>query len=259
MSLPATGPGGAVRAYFWRDTGAGSPAHLNRFPAAPYCTVTWFLLGTVHDGQSAAAPALDAIVVGGPFTRPATTFSAGRVRAFTVVFFPDAFARLTGLAPAGFADRLVPARDVLPASLMPLLDEVAAAAGDAERIAQVDAFLARRGHAGAASAAPWLRRLLHSVGIDRLCERQVERRIREATGQSLRTLRGAERFETALLDARAAAEGGTLHWASLASAGGFSDQPHLSREWRKLSGTSPADLIERQARDESYWLYRCWK
>ena len=60
-----------------------------------------------------------------------------------------------------------------------------------------------------------------------------------------------QRLETALLEASAAAAGGSLHWASLASASGFSDQPHLGRECRRLSGTSPADLIDRQARDES--------
>jgi hypothetical protein len=250
----------SVRAYIRRDTGPGSPAHLNRFPAAPYCTVTWFLAGTVHGGASAAAPALDAIVVGGPLTVPATTFSAGRVHAFTIVFFPDAFARLTGLSPADLSDRLVPAHAILPAAWIPLLNDVAAAAGDTERVAIVEAFLMQDCADGSQQpGAPWLRRLLQAVGFDRVCERQVERRIRRATGQSLRALRGAERFEAALLKARVAAADGSLHWASLAGESGFSDQPHLGRECRKLSGTSPADLIDRQVHDESYWLYRCWK
>lgn len=257
--LPPPGQGAAVRAYIRRDTGIGSAAHLNRFPAQPFCTVTWFLSGTVHDGVSAEAPALDAIVVGGPFTRPASTFSAGRIHAFTVVFFPDAFARLAGLAPASLADRLLPARDVLPAAWHTLLDDVAAAGDDGDRVACISAFLAASGETAPTSQVNWLRRLREAAGFDRLCERQVERKVRQATGQSLRALRRAERLETALLDAREAAAHGTLHWATLAGACGYSDQPHLGRECRKLAGTAPAELIDRQARDESYWLFRCWR
>ncbi|QBE66514.1 helix-turn-helix domain-containing protein [Pseudoduganella lutea] len=257
--LPVPAQGAAVRAYIRRDTGPGSTAHLNRFPAQPFCTVTWFLSGTVHDGVSAAAPVLDAVVVGGPFTRPASTFSAGRIHAFTVVFFPDAFARLASLAPASLADRLLPAREVLPASWHSLLDEVAAAGDDGARVACLSAFVAATGEVAAAPGLPWLRRLREAAGFDRLCERQAERRIRRATGQSLRALRRAQRLETALLDAREAAAQGTLHWATLADANDFSDQPHLGRECRKLAGTAPAELIDRQAHDESYWLFRCWR
>ncbi|WBR99989.1 helix-turn-helix domain-containing protein [Pseudoduganella sp. SL102] len=259
MLLPPPGHGAAIRAYIRRDTGAGSTAHLNRFPAQPFCTVTWFLSGTVHDGVSADAPALDAIVVGGPFTRPARTFSAGRIHAFTVVFFPDAFARLSGLAPASLADRLLPARDVLPAAWHAFLDDIAAAGDDGHRVARMSAFLAASGETAPTSQFNWLRRLREAAGFDRLCERQVERRIQQATGQSLRALRRAERLELALLDAREAAAHGTLHWATLAGASGYSDQPHLGRECRKLAGTAPAELVDRQARDESYWLFRCWR
>ncbi|WP_338761741.1 DUF6597 domain-containing transcriptional factor [Massilia sp. METH4] len=258
VSFPGRRSGAAVRAYLWRDSGAGSAPHPNRFPAAPFCTLTWFLSGTVHDGVSAAARVLPAVVVGGPFTRPATTFSAGRVHAFTIVFYPDAFARLAGVDPAALADRLVPADAVLPDAWHPLLREVAGATDDRNRIACVETFLARH-VADAGGTRGWLSRLCDAAGVGRLGERQVERNIRRATGQTLRTLRCAERFEAAILGARAAAAGGRVDWAGLACENAYSDQPHLGRECRRFAGASPAELLARVDDDESYWLYRHWR
>ncbi|MGH6690231.1 MAG: helix-turn-helix domain-containing protein [Gammaproteobacteria bacterium] len=36
-------------------------------------------------------------------------------------------------------------------------------------------------------------------------------------------------------------------WAELALAAGYFDQAHLCRDWRKLTGLSPADLITLRA------------
>lgn len=149
---------------------------------------------------------------------------------------------------------------MLPKAWHSLLAQVAGAGSDRARVDRVDAFLAAQlGDAQEPGGRSWLRRLREAAGIDRLGERQVERNIRQAAGQTLRALRRGERFESALLHARAAAECGGLNWARLAGDTGYADQPHLSRECRKLSGTSPADLIARQQGDESYWIYRFWR
>jgi AraC-like DNA-binding protein len=262
FALPGPALGSTVRAFLWRETSDDPASQLNRFPAAPFCTITWCIAGRLHLGESAEGPLLDPVIVAGPFTRPILTFASGRLRAFTIVFFPDAFARLTGLSPAVLADHLVPARSVLPAGWAAFLDDIAHAADDHARMQHAERFLLARGdadHAGEATPRSWLQQLRHRLDTGALCERQVERRIKQQTGQSLRALRGAERFEAAVLNARSAAANGTLSWASVATESGYADQPHICREFRKRSGKSPASLVGRAEADESDWIYRYWE
>lgn len=252
-----------VRAFIARDTGLDAPSQLNRFPASPFCTITWFITGVTFPGESDAGPALDAVVIGGPFTAPVRTFNPGRIHAFMIVFFPDAFARLTGLDQATLADRIVPAAATLAPDWNVFLDEMFDADDDGRRLLLAETFLASRWAACGGNREPaassWLRRLRNASGMDMLSERQFERKVKQMTGQSMRSLRCADRFERTLLNARQAAESGPLDWSNLASDSGYSDQSHLCREVRKMSGTTPGKLLELGKDDESYWLFRWWK
>jgi AraC-like DNA-binding protein len=72
-----------------------------------------------------------------------------------------------------------------------------------------------------------------------LSRRHLERRFRELVGYGPKTMQRILRFQS-LLDALGPGKIGGL--ARLAPALGYSDQPHLTRETRALSGLSPAQL-----------------
>jgi AraC-like DNA-binding protein len=44
----------------------------------------------------------------------------------------------------------------------------------------------------------------------------------------------------------------------MAQLGGYSDQSHMSREAREISGLSPSEILRRGLEDETYWVYRIW-
>ena len=75
----------------------------------------------------------------------------------------------------------------------------------------------------------------------------------------MRALRGTDRLEAALLQARALAGDGALDWSRVAGDAGYADQPHLCREVRRLAGVAPGELLRRSSEDDDYWLYRCWR
>ena len=88
--------------------------------------------------------------------------------------------------------------------------------------------------------------------------RQMERRIKQWTGQPLRELSGISRSEQAFFQTLLAFEQGELNWAELANEMGYTDQSHLCRQTRRLTGFPPDELRRRIAQDEGFWLYRLW-
>jgi AraC-like DNA-binding protein len=106
----------------------------------------------------------------------------------------------------------------------------------------------------------WVRRLegqAAAAGIGRSV-RMAERRIREWAGQPLRRLRRSYRAEQTFIAARDAALKGKVSLGDMAQLGGYSDQSHMSREAREISGLSPSEILRRGLEDETYWVYRIW-
>ena len=81
---------------------------------------------------------------------------------------------------------------------------------------------------------PALGTLARDLGLS---ARQLRRRVTDAVGYGPRTLHGVLRFRRALAEARA---GGA--WPDVAARTGYSDQPHLIREFRRWSGRAPTAL-----------------
>jgi transcriptional regulator GlxA family with amidase domain len=81
--------------------------------------------------------------------------------------------------------------------------------------------------------------LANHVGLS---ERQLRRRVEEAVGYPPRTLARILRFQRFLGLSREAAFPRRL--ASLAADAGYSDQAHLTRDARELSGLTPAALLQ---------------
>lgn len=239
---------------------------LNRYPANPYCSITWLLEGRsrlVAQGDSARSEVLPRHFVNGCQTRPCVSHNLGDRHSFCVVFYPDAFRALFGVDLAAIQDVFVDASQVLPAHGRLLVDAVAAAGDDAERRDVVDAFLAR--HATALGTSPWmrLRRMGVNVGLQlagRLLgvgPRQVQRLARREGGLSVPGLSRLWRSERSMHRVRETlARGQAIDWAAHAVDAGYADQSHLVRECKEISGRTPTQIARQAKHDEPDWVYR---
>jgi AraC-like DNA-binding protein len=85
-----------------------------------------------------------------------------------------------------------------------------------------------------------------AVPVERLADRagvsprQLHRRCSAALGYGPKTFAGILRFQRFLEGARRAGPGGL---AAIALESGYADQPHLTREVRRLTGLTPAQLL----------------
>lgn len=241
--------------------------HLNRFPAMVYCSLTLILDGAVAVvAGEGGARALSGLVVSGPRTRPVTSVSLAPVRSLCVILYPDAFALLTGIAPARLQDRDEAAAGWLDAGWEAWTPALRERAGDeAAQAAWIEAWLAARWRERSAGWDPALGESLRSItGADGVAgtartlgvgERQVQRRYREEIGVTPAQARRLQRMNEAvyaLRDPGAAKD--TL--AALAAELGYADQAHMARELRELAGLPPSRLEAHIASDRDYWPYR---
>jgi AraC-like DNA-binding protein len=274
VALPPASLAGSIRAYIGKDTTGGvrQGSGLNRYPASVYCGIAWFLEGCserLGPGMQ-VEQTLPATLVMGPQTRPWVTRNPGPVRTFGVVFYPQAFHRLTGLDISTLVDGLLPAQDVLPPNWVALCAQVRQAPDDAARMALLEAFVAGHAHAcqpvappARATAARWLHELQGHATAKGLggSLRSLERHARVWAGQSLRRLGWLSRAEATLTQARQSSEasGQAPRWQEVALDAGYADQSHLCREARRVTGESPTELAKRvECGEDSYWFYRLW-
>ncbi len=270
---PSAALSDCVRTYIARDTTVLPPLppaqRLNRFPATVHCCIVWFLEGSAEMLQPAPAdapPPWSPAWFSGPQSRPTVSRNPGPVRLFIAMFYPQALHVLAGLDISHQLDRLSPLHEVLDTPWQAMSAQVLAAPDDEGRIAAIEAFLQPRWQAaldGGTAISPtedWLDALAaHAARSGRgLSERSLERHVKAWAGQPLRTLRRLSRAEQAYLDARRGPADGRFSWADMAARTGFADQAHLCRETRQVTGHTPAELAQRVADDESYWLYRVW-
>ena len=267
-----------VRAYVARstlDAPLAEPAQrLNRFPATPFCSITWFIAGDVEMVEPAMPTASwRRALLTGPQTRPSISYNPGPTRAFMVLLYPQALQALCGIDLPACVDRWMPLTETLGPDWAALSDAVLAAPDDDTRRQLIEAFLdprwqqARSRGDGAlasaivgAGAADWVRHL----GVQAAAAgwgngvRNIERRIKAWAGLPMRKLRRMHRAERSFLDARGAFDNETVSWAAVASRAGYADQAHFCRETREITGHSPSELARAGAADESYWIYRIW-
>ncbi|WP_338768617.1 helix-turn-helix domain-containing protein [Massilia sp. METH4] len=264
-----------IRGYMVRSTLGVQLApgqRLNRFPATPFCSITWMIEGSgelLEPARAGAVAQQGMAIFSGPWTQPFMTGNPGPVHTFTVLFFADALHALTGLDMAAQLDTMAQVDAVLGDEWDAVSGAVLAAADDEARIRLFEDWLeprwrvARGVASGAATWSPardWVQALAvraAATGAGRSA-RMVERRVRAWAGHPLRTLRRLARVEESLLAARDEQQAGQLSLSDVALRGGYSDQAHLSREARELIGASPREIIRLAQTDESYWPYRIW-
>lgn len=184
--------------------------------------------------------------------------------ALLVKLHPAAAARLLRAEAADIAARSTPLEEVVGrAAAERLEDRLAHAADAAERFSIVEEFLAEP-----LAAAPRERDLAHAafdlmaahdgaVRIERAAERLdvsvrwLEQRFAAAVGLPPKAVARVLRLQAAL-KGRAAG----LAWSAVAADAGFSDQAHLTREFRAMVGASPMDFYRRVARLDDHALNR---
>lgn len=274
LVLPSPALRRCVRAYLMLDiaqtpaTGSTADAHrLNHYPASVFCGLGWFLQGqseVVSPGE-VPQPVPSAVFVG-PQTRPWVTRHRGAVRSFGVLFYPQAFYRLTGVPLDAHLDSLRPLDPLLGPEWLDLGTQVLQAPDTASRLARVEAFLRPRwkdvqGGGGALDGvSAWWRALQAQAEAQGWGQsaRSLVRFATVATGQPLRRLAWLSRAEATLTQARRLSGDSPPLWSEVAAQGGYADQAHLCRDTRRVTGCSPAELARRVDSDEGYWLYRLW-
>ena len=239
---------------------------LNRFPANPYCCITWMLEGRIHllsQGDTPRDEALPRHFVHGCPRRPCVSRNEGERHSFCAVFYPDAFHALFGVNLAAIQDGFVDAARILPDHGLRLVEAVASARDDDERRRIVDDFMAA--HAASSSSSAWtrLRRMGANIGLQvagRLLgvgPRQVQRLARREGGMNVPGLSRLWRGERSLRKARALIENGQpIDWAAHAAETGYADQSHLVRECKEISGRTPTQIVRQVPHDEADWMYR---
>ncbi len=242
------------------------PEQLNRFPANPYCCITWLLQGRVElvaQGGTPCSQELPPQFIAGCQTRPNVTRNLDDRHSFCAAFYPDAFRSLFGVDLAQIQDRFVDASQVLSATGRQLLADVAAAPDHLERRRIIEDFLAA--HASQSGRSPWmqLRRMGVNVGLhvaSRLLgvgPRQVQRLARRDVGLSLPGLSRLWRSERSMRQVRETlARGEAIDWAAHALEAGYADQSHLVRECKEFSGRTPGQILQEAPRHEADWFYR---
>jgi AraC-like DNA-binding protein len=269
---------GALLALVTRDTrelALDDAQRLTHFPASPFVKISWFRgaeVGLVMPGPQAPAwaPFGAPVVVSGTQSHPSVSWAPTAGRGHVACFNADAAQALFGLDLAAIQDRFVPAGAAIGPEFAPLW-EALLASDDADTMDVLERHLARRWQAvqGRDSERPslqqlgrhWVERLgwqasqwarVHSA-------RHVERRIKSFSGRSLREWQSIVRTEGLFFAARERHEAGLpFDWAALAQDEGFTDQAHMIRSVKRITGFSPTEFAQRFAEDESFWMYRLW-
>ncbi|MDM4767028.1 AraC family transcriptional regulator [Pelomonas sp. SE-A7] len=272
--LPPLSLAGCVRAGFLRDTRglALQGEELDTYyPASPLVVLTWTWGGSAEwlgtPGFVPPSPGFRVWPVGlsGPVTGPChLRVAAEGVHGLQLMFLPDAFRALTGIEAGPLVNRCVDAATLLPPEWQAWAVSLAGLSNDDARLAAIEAFIAPRWQALAASShtgqrySQWLEALaVRAAGSTAgRSLRQFERRIKTWAGIPMRELRAVSRGEQAFL--AAVADGPAPSWAELAVEADYADQSHLCRETRRLTGFSPEDLRRRMRSELAFWPYRLW-
>jgi AraC-like DNA-binding protein len=239
---------------------------LNRFPANPYCCITWMLEGRIQllsQGDSPRDQCLPTHFVHGCQSRPCVSRNEGDRHSFCAVFYPDAFHALFGVDLAAIQDGFVDATQALPEHGLRLVRAVAEAPDDDERRRLVDQFMAA--HAASIRTSAWmrLRRMGANIGLQLASRmlgvgpRQVQRLARREGGMNVPGLSRLWRGERSLRKARMMIQQGqAIDWAAHAADAGYADQSHLVRECKQISGRTPTQIMRHAPHDEADWMYR---
>ena len=249
-----------------RDVKLSDEDRFNYFPATPFPSVSWILDGQVHmvDGSeeevSTLGDPLPNVFFSGPTRNPSVSWSPGAVHALTISFFPEALARLLDISVEHHVGSILPLQKVASGAGSDRLTTIRFAR-KTNPFAQVQHVLNdlwdHEPSKQPSNVRSWLALLARRMATSETTgRRSLQRLVKYWTGQSLRELQLYARVENAISHGAKMSNEEYLNFAALAAECGFSDQSHLGREVRKVTGLPPAKLKELVEHKEAFWMYR---
>lgn len=232
---------GRVTSYYGFEAETPEPVRQREGPGADVVVILTFEEHWLIDGERHTS------FVAGPHERQVTTEHPGRSLGMQVDLDPLAAHALVGAPLHELAGRTVPLEQILDTPS--LVERLAAAPGWDARFALLDETLGRR----LANATPprevaWAWRQLRAthgrVPIGTLAaelgwsRKRIVARFRDEIGLPPKAAARLLRFE------RARELAGTMPWGELAFECGFSDQPHLIAEFRRITGRTPETFLQ---------------
>ena len=275
LLLPKPALAGCIFGAFVRDTrGCDLPfdQRFNHFASSPLCCVSYLYEGQTHlledrsqfaDPES--APVFPRLTFSGPYQKPPSSWNSGDIYAMTIAFYPDAMTELTGIDVTDYLNRTLPLDEVISGDLLDMFQTVFALGNSDEGFAQVEQLLLpfwQRSREGISvfgfGVADWCRSIAIRAATSGIGKstRQIERRVRRWAGQSQSKLESYAKTEETFQHALAADASGQLDLADISAALGYSDQSHMGRHVKKVTGYSPAEFMRRYGHDETLWSYR---
>jgi AraC-like DNA-binding protein len=211
-----------------------------------------FNLGDLPSANGAVGPQVAAV---GASAAPVVLGLQGELHGVSLTLRPGAAAALLGVPAGEIREAAVPLDELWRGEAARLLEQMAAARGDAQRVALLQAALLRRlrqhgaaphgrvlqairliaAHGGRLSPPELARRL-------GLGERRLQQLFQSHVGLTPRAFGRLARLHACLRALRSQAAPG---WAQLALEAGFYDQSHLVNEFRALCGLSPQAFLQR--------------
>lgn len=180
---------------------------------------------------------------------------ASQVRVLSIVLRPGVLFELARVAAPELRDRVVPADEIVPRSLLAALRAELSTDDGCPRWSSIEGVLLRV-FADVNLPDPRLRLAARRILVGpigealesaRLSSRHAERMFARAFGFTPKQLQRLERFRSVAsrLGRHGLPEGDRL--AALAAAAGYADQSHLTREFREFSGTTPSRYAAKRA------------
>lgn len=250
---------------------------LTHFPASSFICLSWHNTLGIETFQRQEKggywKGVDGnVLVSGSQSQPTVSWSPHGNRGAMLYFSISTAQALFNIDVTTLQDRSVCARQLLGATWFEMFDQLVASQDDATMLEIIKHHIVSRWtHRNHTSSPVQSVRYAGSRWVDGLVSqaklwqstrslRQVERRVKAISGRSLREwqlLVSTEKlfFEVAK-DDQSVRHG--LDWATLALEAGFSDQAHLCRAVKRITGFPPAEFARRFVEDESFWLYRLW-
>ncbi len=253
-----------VRYFGLRQAVLGRAHIYTPLPARADCFLEIYLADRyqvvdVASGQVHRSPRL---VLVGPHTRRREDIVlSGTLEVFHIHFTATGFSRLFGIPAHRIADAAESAETVLGREVLELAERLAGVSGFAERVRIAETFLLAHvatGVGGTLAVARVAQKLERSFGAEEigrlavehgLTVRHLERSFQEQVGISPKVFARLARLGRALaLGARVP----ELGWASIALDAGFYDQSHMVREFRALTGETPAGFAALRRRASGF-------
>jgi AraC-like DNA-binding protein len=244
---PAPVLAGLVRSYTgYREEGA-TPVYRRETPAGQYTLIVSFGDGFRAEGGGEAGELSDyTSFVAGMHDRPARTAHDGRQFGVQIRLDPLAAFSLLGVPLHELGNRVVELSDLLGADAERWTGQLSSVATWQGRFALLDGLLSDRMATGPVPSpgVVWAWRVMRRAGgavrVTDLAEgagcshRHLAAMFRGQIGLTPKTAARVLRFERAT---RLLARGDTP--AQVAATCGYADQPHLTREFVRLAGTTP--------------------